>query len=901
MKRLVRLILVASLGLIFSLGVPMLFPTAAQQPVLTQQSAEELIQSGKQHYDAGEFAAAVEKLQQAAKIYQATGDVSLQVQALSFTALAQQKLGHWQEAEAAIAESWSLLRNKQIPNQLRAQVFNAQGQVQLGKGNAEAALESWQDAERFYTQSGDTVGVIGSQINQAQALQVLGFYRRAEKLLVAVEKQLSMQSDSVVTITLQNLGNVRRQARALKRSDEILQLSVAVAQRVKLPQAESQALLSLGNTELALARKAQEIQDKQNAEIYLQKALTNYQKAAAITTSPITKIQAQLNQLSLLLEIQEYTSAQDLLAPISAQLSQLPPSRASVYAHVNFAQSLIKVGTRADPDAKTQGWEDKGDKADLGELGMSNSLDIAKILNRAIAQARGLQDKRAESYALGTLGELYEITADFSEAKKYTQSALVISQAINASDIAYQWQWQMGKILIKQTQGQLSSQDMNADAVKYYTQAFNTLNELRSDLVALNPDVQFSFRDRVEPVYRELVDLLLGEEQPSKKNLIQAREVMEALQLAELDNFFRDACAQPKEVNIDNLDANAAVIYPIILENRLKVILKLPGADNLRYEYQNISATQIDEAAKQLRQFFTRRSASLSELKQASQKIYDWLIKPFEKDLESQAKSQKSQIKTLVFVLDGSLRNLPMSALYDGKQYLIEKYAVAITPGLQLLESNPLQRQAISALIAGASNAPSFEKEGLGAIDNVEIELTGIAQQVNKSQTLLQEKFLQDNVQQQIQSTPFNIVHFATHGKFSSNPEQTYILDWDKRIQVKDLDNLLRSYQVRTAKPVELLILSACETATGDKHAALGLAGVAIRAGARSTLASLWQINDASTAKFMIKFYQQLNNPQISKAEALRNVQLSFLKDYQDTDYHRPYHWAPFILVGNWL
>ena len=150
--------------------------------------------------------------------------------------------------------------------------------------------------------------------------------------------------------------------------------------------------------------------------------------------------------------------------------------------------------------------------------------------------------------------------------------------------------------------------------LNYYTQAFNTLNELRSDLVVLNPEIQFSFRESVEPVYRQLVDLLLQSPQPSKENLIQARNVIEALQLAELDDFFRDACATPEKVDIDNLDTSAAVIYPIILENRLEIILKLPGTNNLRhYAERDVSETQIDKAVQQLRRSLTRRSTSLNQ------------------------------------------------------------------------------------------------------------------------------------------------------------------------------------------------------------------------------------------------------------------------------------------------
>jgi CHAT domain-containing protein len=137
----------------------------------------------------------------------------------------------------------------------------------------------------------------------------------------------------------------------------------------------------------------------------------------------------------------------------------------------------------------------------------------------------------------------------------------------------------------------------------------------------------------------------------------------------------------------------------------------------------------------------------------------------------------------------------------------------------------------------------------------------------------------------------------ATHGQFSSNADNTFILTWDGRINVKQLDQLLRSREGKLS-PIELLVLSACQTATGDKRAALGMAGVAVRSGARSTLASLWSVSDRSTAFLMIKFYRELGKPEITKAEALRRAQVALL--HQD-DYTSPYYWAPFVLLGNWL
>ncbi len=903
MKRLGKLITIAILSLILSFSLNGWFAVKAKEPI-NHQSSELLIQAGKQYYDAGQFTEAARALQQAAQIYKTNRDVIQQAQTLSLLSLAYQELGQLQGAEKAIASSLSLLKTlpaNDLSDRSRAQVVNRQGRLLLTQGKPAQAWSTFQKAELLYQQAQDQTGVVGSQINQIQALQHLGFYRRAQKIFTQIKNTLETEPDSLLKVkSWHNLGNISRQQGDLDRSQEILQRSLAILKKLaatqpklfsELSPTKSQILFSLANTERALAQRETARQNSQTADSYHQAALTHYQQTAANTSFPLIKIQARLNQLSLLLEKDLNNSAQTLLPEINSLLPQLPIGHSSIYARINFAQSLLKLELERQEETGvlilSPQEDNQEDKAKI--------THIAQILQTAREHANQLDDKPAESYALGTLGEFYAQQANWLQAEKYTLSALLIAQTINAPEIAYRWQWQMGRIIQNRTQHTSGHQGTNAEALNYYTQAFDNLNELRSDLVVLNPEVQFSFRETVEPVYRQLVDLLLRSPQPSKKNLIQARNVMEALQLAELDNFFRDACAKPKKVDIDNLDTSAAVIYPIILENRLEIILKLPGTDNLRhYVNRDVSEAQVDEVVQQLRRSLTRRSTSLGRIKQESQQIYDWLVKPLAADLEN-------QIKTLVFVLEGSLRNLPMAALYDGKNYLIEKYAVAVTPGLQLLEPQSLPPEQLNVLLAGATDAPSFEAEGLGSIDNVEVELAEVAQQIHNNHKLAEQNFLQQNLQNLIDSEPFNVVHIATHGTFSSNPEQTYLLDWQERIRVKDLDNLLRVREEQVATPIELLVLSACETAIGDKRAALGLAGIAIRAGTRSTLATLWQVNDASTAEFMIQFYQQLKNPQITKAEALRQAQLAFINHYSDTDYNRPYHWAAFSLVGNWL
>ena len=364
--------------------------------------------------------------------------------------------------------------------------------------------------------------------------------------------------------------------------------------------------------------------------------------------------------------------------------------------------------------------------------------------------------------------------------------------------------------------------------------------------------------------------------------------MIESLQLAELDNFFRSACLNAKQAIdpvVDKKDQRAAVIYPIILPQSLDVILKLPNQE-LRYYKNLIAQDKLENIVADLRKNLLDVSATVA-VRAESQQIYDWLIRPAEAELA------KSGIKTLVFVLDGSLRNLPMAALYDKQQqkYLVEKYAIALTPGLQLLDPKPLQQVQLNVLTGGVGE----ERLGFPRLQNVPQELKGIRTEIPRSEELLNQNFTEQNLQKQLQLAPFSVVHLATHGEFSSDPEKTFILTWDQLVKVKDFDSLLRLSGQSKSRAIELLVLSACKTAEGDKRAALGLAGVAVRAGARSTLATLWSVDDQYTAALMSEFYRQLKTG-VSKAEALRHAQLAVFATQKN-----PYIWAPYVLVGNWL
>ncbi|GAX40411.1 hypothetical protein NIES4075_13760 [Tolypothrix sp. NIES-4075] len=930
---------------------------------ITQQiqsgNAKQLLQQGLKLYQTEQFSPSVEILQQAAEAFKTQGDVLNQALALNYLALAHQQQGDLPQASKAIAENLLLLskngRNSQEDLSVRAQAFNTQGQIELAQGQSYKALASWEQAAALYSRNNDKQGKIGSLLNQAQALQTLGLYRRALITLDQVNLELQQQPDSLLKANgLLSLGNALRVVGALDENKETttinslatgqailqrleqknskalqfsrigslqaLEQSLAVAQKLNSPELVAEIQLNLGNTAQALRSTAEDNEEDttqplssnaKNKEYYTTLALQYYQKAAATAVSATTRLQAQLNQLRLSIQTNKPIPDQVSWRQIQSQLATLAPSRKVIYARINLTQSLACLKLKTVPRATvmnlpcvSQDTEEKeaqiSDKTLATPIIIAQAsetpewLEIAQIAKTAVDQAKNLQDKRAEAYALGTLGGIYEQTNQLAIAQTQTQQALTIAESISAPDIGYRWQWQLGRIL--------NAKGDRVGAIAAYTKAVDNLKSIRRDLVAINPDVQFSFRQGVEPVFRQLVSLLLESKEPSQDNLKSARNVIESLRLAELDNYFRLACINAQPVQIDEVDQKAAVVYPVILRDRLELIVSLPSDSSNQkanqkaeptfiHRTKNLRKDEVRKTVEQLRQNLETRSTN--EFKVQSQEVYNWIIAPIASELA------EHKIENLVFVLDDPLGNIPMGALYDGKQYLIEKYNVAVTPGLELLNPKPIARTGLRIIAGGLTEA----SKNFPALPNVKVELKAIKSTVTDTRELLDNRFTKDAIEDAVQSLSVPVVHLATHGQFSSKAEDTFILTYgDQKINVRDLNGLLQSRETNQRGAVELLVLSACSTATGDTRSDLGIAGVAVRSGARSTLASLWTVDDEGTSILMREFYTQLKKPNITKAKAIRNAQVSLLKNPQYKHlYEHPYYWAPFVLVGNWL
>ncbi|MGK7887971.1 MAG: CHAT domain-containing protein [Leptolyngbyaceae cyanobacterium] len=972
---------------------PQVTPQITAQ-ITPQAAPQVLLNQGRSLYESGQLEAALGPIHAAIDQYRAQQNPLGEAVALSNLALVQEQRGALSAAAGAIATSLDRLtitadgQPSDTQQSALAQTLMVQARIQLAQGQAEVALATLERAIALFDQLGNQLGVIRSQIRQAEALQTLGFHQAAITLLQPLYNQLrgsliddeaattdeisdeididheiinsssyfrpqpraggfiscpepDIQSSSTVVVsTIRHLAQAYYQVGQLDEAERLMcesgQLAVRSADRIA-------AQLGLANIYRLQAAIAHSQGDLITADTKADAALAGYDAIAQLTsasaTGPLVQVQAQLNRLSLLMDRDRVAEAATEWPEVREKLAVLPPSRAKLYAGMNLAKTLMRL---------------QGMGVTLTVTPIETAV-IEQELRQAMDYADAIGDRRGTAFALGYLGELYKTQYDRTEdanqwqrAKEFTQQALFISTQIGADDIAYQWHWQMGRLLTDPGKGDDSAQldDKRLDeAIAAYQSAIRILEGLRQDLVTVNREVQFSFQENVEPIHRELVDLLLQKDDAFRAShngrsnaliIEAAQDTIESLQLVELTNFLREAC-----VNVDTVDnvgqvlaqTEAAVIYPIILSDRLEIIISLPDrsakqtakqtgnwtgnwagnwagnwtdkqmadrngtvepADQPTSTLRRVSVPIVQTELEDLMGRFYDGVYNFNSIgyRPLAERAYDVLIRPIEDELAT------TPVDTLVFVLDGVLRNVPMGALNDGEQFLVEKYSLALTPGVQLLPnllaSNSLQDEPLSVAAFGISEAVP----GFLPLPNVSNEIEQIKTVIPDTQALLNDDFKAENFAELISTNPTPIVHLATHGQFSSQQENTFVLTWDQRINIGELSRTLQTGADRRQAPIELLVLSACETASGDRRAALGLAGVAIRAGARSTVASLWQVDDAAAAEMMGEFYRQIASQRVSKAEALRQAQLKILTNPQYRQH--PYYWAPFVLVGNW-
>ncbi len=587
---------------------------------------------------------------------------------------------------------------------------------------------------------------------------------------------------------------------------------------------------------------------------------------AAASGDEMQVLRATLNRARTLQQIGRVPESREAIRGIRTRLHALPDSTQKVALFTSAGQ-LVAVN------------------ASEVALQPADFVLAEAWLREAAACAARIGDARGQSYALGYASELLAAAGQHEAALTLARQAIHYAQLVAAPESLYRWQWQVGRLLKQQNE--------LVAAVDAYRGAVGTLESVRQDLAAstraAGPDD--GFRHNAGPLYVELVDLLLqqavmGADATQREDLLrQARDTMETLKSAELEDYFEDDCVaglKSKTVGIDTLAAHTAAVYPVVLPDRLALLVST--RDHLRLYESPVNAATLEGEVAQLRARLEKRSTY--QYLPHAKLLYDWVMRPLEADLQAAA------ITTLVFVPDGVLRTVPLAALHDGTGFLVERYAVATVPGLTLTDPRPLGSSPSLALLSGLTESV----EGFAALPAVAGELDSVSK-IYPGTRLQDGDFTPQSFAEALTAANYSVVHIASHGQFGENLEDTFLLTHAGRIGMDDLEREIGRTATRE-QPVELLTLSACQTAAGDERAALGLAGIAVKAGARSAVATLWSVNDRASGSLISAFYQALKGEGASKAAALRTAQLALLAEPR---YRHPAYWSPFLLIGNWL
>jgi CHAT domain-containing protein len=733
--------------------------------------------------------------------------------------------------------------------------FMQQGLQAYQRGSYNQALVAWKQAADLFKASGNAPARIEALVLSAQASMGMGQSKQALQslelaLALAQNSDDSLQEASV----LGHLGRAYLTLGQLNEASEYLEHASALADKQSFS-----PLIAMTNNDLGilLALKQQD----QEALHAFEDSVVHSQRA----TLPLLAATARTNAARALLRLGQPVNSRMALDVALDHLKDVPVSRDKSFGLIGIAlayQRLLPL---------------------LRQEHAPLVLRIAGTLQEAATVAEQQGDSRTLSYALGYLGHLYEIEFRMDEALQLTRRALFTAQSAGAPESLYRWQWQLGR--------QLAATGQLDQAITSYRQAALTLQPIRIEVAQASSDGAFGGQDTVKPLFFELADLLLQraslteDSKAVEEYLLAARDAIEAYKAAELRDYFKDDCVdsvRSKITTFDRLSPDTAVIYPILFPSRLELLMSLPSG--LKRVSVPVTADRLTGEIRAFRRVVEKRTTR--EYLPHAQQLYDWLVRPLEPDLA------QAHITTLVFVPDSALRTIPLAALHDGSSFLINKFALAMTPGLTLTDPRPLNREKLRFLAVGLT----ISAQGFPPLPYVAEEMESI-HQLYKSDQLLNNVFQTSTLEQELREGRYGVLHIATHGKFSTDVNDSFLLTFDGKLTMQTLDQLVGLFRFRQ-EPLELLTLSACQTGIGDDRAALGLAGVALKAGARSALATLWFINDEASAALISEFYRQLRNPALSKAIALQRAQLKLLDDHV---YEHPAYWSPFLLLNNWL
>ena len=475
-------------------------------------------------------------------------------------------------------------------------------------------------------------------------------------------------------------------------------------------------------------------------------------------------------------------------------------------------------------------------------------------LNKAVTTAESIDDYRNLSWAWGNLGALAEERGLLSVAIEETEKAIIAAKTVLATDIMYRWQWQLGRIYTTNEETEL--------AQFFYTEAISLIELTKKDLLIGIRNKQVNFTTEVEPIYRQYFKLLIEELADYQK----AWFVAELLAKAELESYFGDNCFEEKQSQ--QIPDNTAIIRSINLDSNTYLMVKLPS-EEIKVFSINIATEDLNQLINQWR--YQLELPVDNSYRIIGRQLYNLFIQPITQDL--------TQIKHLVFINDGLLRTIPMAALFDSQEHLIEKYSISYSFGSDLAVNHQHSHQLLAFGISNFTN-------NLPQLPQVKQEFSAIKEVIG-GKFLLNNDFTLNNLRKELDKK-YSLLHLATHTYFGGSLENIFFQAYESQISLLELEQILIDEQFQ----IELLVLSSCETAIGDEDALLGLAGIGIRTGITNTIGTVWAVNSNSSLDLLSSFYKYYAQNNITSADALKQAQLQLIARQL-----HPYHWSGFINI----
>ncbi|MBT9313483.1 CHAT domain-containing tetratricopeptide repeat protein [Leptothoe kymatousa] len=585
--------------------------------------------------------------------------------------------------------------------------------------------------------------------------------------------------------------------------------------------------------------------------------------------------------------------------------------------------------------------------ATLKGLGLvaNQPTEALELLRRSLALYRAQGNRPSEASTLAALGKRLNHQGQPELASVFLKQAVntyeTLRQNLRGLDKNLQVSYtesiadtyrQLADVLL--TQGRIPEAQRVLDLLKIEElREFTTRAVWTSDGISLTP-----LEQRVQATHGSLIALGQAIEEcdatrcASRSDLSRQRETLlveYGQQVQTIEAAYRRECQQVDDQCINPQDLgneaskllaaheDAVLVYPLVVDNKLWLLWAAQNNVVGSIEVKDVTQAQLAQAVADFRQEIGRGGTSLASIQAKSRILYDWLIQPLAAELSN------NQIKHLIFAHDRYTRYIPMAALHDGEQYLIEQYAVSSILAATETDLDPPPGDP-SVLGLGLSDpAPPFR-----ALENVPIELDNIVKENSRDRNgfyagkvFLNQAFNQDLMRSEVYQ--HQILHIATHAKFEpGSPDRSFIvLGNGEPLAIPEIDTLLQA----DLENVHLVVLSACETAYGERGSdgreIAGISSYFLKGNrAQAVMASLWAVNDQSTSLLMQRFYEFLATGTLTKAEALQQAQLSLLYS-QDVPTRlgamrsgiasdwaerpagaaHPYHWAPFILIGNAL